>query len=546
MNLLAITPPQERPIVIAFGGGKGGAGRSTICAEVARSMARQGQRVLCLDASWSCATLHTLLLTQELRSDQEDLPDLTLEDPYAHLADYIQETGYKNVWLATLAAGRLHPYTRPTLDAAKLIQQLHELTFDHVLIDLPPELDPLSVDLFTLSDIPILVSSPEPTTIRVTTQFLRATILRAITHHPEAHLAARQINAFTEALPLDLDRSLLYEAAEHFGILPLLDETLMALEVYLVVNLVREGAERDLGHVLSHAWHEELGVFPRFMTSVDYEDRRWFYNRRAASMTTTRGDEALSNDIERLVRHLSSIDTFDQRYPRPVPTAPDSPPALTLGLSLETSANQVRQHCRRLWEGYRRQTAVNLVFADADKRAQMADMLELLYRRSLTLPGEPPIAPSPHTPQGPPPSTISALLQAPQDLPYPEDPSYPSPTWPPPSSSAHSHDDLQLSDPPSGEHELIESPTLKVAPDDEQAPGKLIERLRRQHQLSLQDLSQRTHIGLKYLTAIEQTDLEILPRSVYLRGYLREIARAFGVDSAQLIDDYFKRLARYR
>jgi len=184
-------------------------------------MARQGQRVLCLDASWSCSTLHTLLLTKELNTSQDELPLNALEEPEAHLADYIQETGYKNIWLIALAAGRLHPFKRPALDAGALIAQLHELNFDHILIDLPPELDPLAIDLFTLADIPILVCSPEPTTIRMTTQFMRATILQAITHHPEAHLAQRQLDHFMNALPLDLDRPLLYEAAEHFGVLPL-------------------------------------------------------------------------------------------------------------------------------------------------------------------------------------------------------------------------------------------------------------------------------------------------------------------------------------
>ena len=83
-------------------------------------------------------------------------------------------------------------------------------------------------------------------------------------------------------------------------------------------------------------------------------------------------------------------------------------------------------------------------------------------------------------------------------------------------------------------------PTGGVRP--EQSPGRLVERLRRQQGISLGDLSQRTHIGLKYLAAIEDADLEILPRSVYLRGYLREIARVFSVDPDHLVMEYFRLL----
>lgn len=60
--------------------------------------------------------------------------------------------------------------------------------------------------------------------------------------------------------------------------------------------------------------------------------------------------------------------------------------------------------------------------------------------------------------------------------------------------------------------------------------------------MSLQELSSRTHIGVKYLAAIEEIDLEVLPRGVYLRGYLREISRVFELDAQALMDEYFQYL----
>ncbi|MFW5967491.1 MAG: helix-turn-helix domain-containing protein, partial [Persicimonas sp.] len=82
--------------------------------------------------------------------------------------------------------------------------------------------------------------------------------------------------------------------------------------------------------------------------------------------------------------------------------------------------------------------------------------------------------------------------------------------------------------------------------DRADSPGELIASLRRKADLSLHDLSQRTHIGVKYLTAIEEVDLEVLPREVYLRGYLREIARIFDVEAAPLIEEYFAFLDQVR
>lgn len=507
MNTIGPQGDEDRPLITVFGGGKGGVGRSTLCAEAARSLARQGQRVLCIDASVHCPTLHALLQAQEPIYPVHT----SLEQTDTHIAQFIHSTGHKNIWFHSLASSRRFPYVDHTLNAYELIEQLHDLDFDHILIDLPAELEPLSIGLFVLSDIPIIVCSPEPTAIRVTTQFIRAAIFQAFGFHPAMELYQDDMLDMLYQLPIDFDRRTLFECARLYGVNDLLMETLKHLEIYLIINLVREGSERDMGYVLSHAWHEELGVFPRFITPVDYEDRRWFYNRRTAGLTSIRGDEALSNDIEKLVRHLGNIDAFDQHYPRPVATAADAHPALCLGLSADTSPNQIRQHCRRLWEGYRRQTTVTLVFADPEKRNTMADKLELLYKRSLTLPGEP----------TPPPMPIDTT----QELPAEEH----DDTMP------EAHGTIPLSPP-----QAPDTPTNYKHHD--QAPGKLIEAMRLSRSLSLQDLSHRTHIGLKYLTAIEQTDLDVLPRPVYLRGYLREIARALGEDSDQLINEYFRLL----
>jgi cytoskeletal protein RodZ len=55
----------------------------------------------------------------------------------------------------------------------------------------------------------------------------------------------------------------------------------------------------------------------------------------------------------------------------------------------------------------------------------------------------------------------------------------------------------------------------------------------------MRELSLRTKIGIKYLKAIEAVDPLTLPRPVYLRGYLREIAQVFQLDESDLIRRYF-------
>ncbi len=516
MNRIAPPYHPDRPKLVVFGGGKGGVGRSTLCAEIARSLVRQHtQRVLCLDASWSCPTLNSLLHTPPpivpLQDENGMLP--TLDENDSHIADFICETPNPNIHLVSLAAGRAYPFMRPSFTAQTLVNQLHQLDFSFVFIDLGPELDPLHVGLFTLSDIPLLVCSPEPAAVRITTQFLRAVITQALSFNsyqvPDHDLFLN----FLYNLPIDFNlETLRYMAGESSSLQNLITTTLAELETYLIINLVREGAERDMGYVLSHAWYKELGTFPRFLTPVDYEDRRWFYNRRHSGLSSSRGDEALSNDIEQIVRAISQINLTDENAPRPIPTHdPNLPVALQLGLHPDTNTNLVRQHCRRIWEGYRRETTLELAFRNPDDRTALADSIEQLYRRAIPLPGEP-------NPNNTPPSSPAKNTQHPRATPPP------APQPKPPRASSEQED------------------ITPTSPSRDVSPGLLIERLRRQHKMSLQELSQRTHIGLKYLTAIEDADLEVLPRSVYLRGYLREVARIFMVDPDQLVTEYFRLL----
>lgn len=557
MNRIGPRLHADRPRVVSFGGGKGGAGRSTLCSEVARAVARHNHRILCVDASWACPTLNTFLHAAEPGFDFRYDPLTAIGEEGSHLADFIVETATRNVWMISLASGRRFPFVRPRLSADALLLQLHELDFDWVFIDLPPGLDPLNVGLFTLSDVPILVTSPEPASVRMSTQYLRSALYQAIGYHPDAIEVRDEILELLYGQPLRMNLDTLLadthglEATQRIVV-----EAARQFEPYVVVNLVREGAERDLGFVLAHAWHKELHIFPRVLTSVDYEDRRWFYNRRTTGLNPARADEALSKDIETLGKMLTEISLVDARFPRPVPDSPEAHPALRLGISPELGRNEVRQHCRRLWEGYRREKTIGLVFGDPDQQQHITESLEALYREVLTMPADSFGSPSGTSRPTPTPAprplgggslgeSTSSVAESAAKHPTNAAGAAPPPDGRPP----HQAPAAGAATPPSVSAEPDAAPT-PAEPAEPAAstgrpnrrPGDVIANLRRDAGISLQELSLRTHIGIKYLAAIEDTDLEVLPRRVYLRGYLREIARIFDVPAEPLIRKYFEYL----
>ncbi|WP_353209633.1 helix-turn-helix domain-containing protein [Sphingorhabdus sp.] len=79
---------------------------------------------------------------------------------------------------------------------------------------------------------------------------------------------------------------------------------------------------------------------------------------------------------------------------------------------------------------------------------------------------------------------------------------------------------LDQKEPPEGETELI---------------GARLKKAREGANFSLQDISDRTKISLRFLAAIENDDFSALPGRVYIFGFTRAFARAVGLDEESLV-----------
>jgi len=72
--------------------------------------------------------------------------------------------------------------------------------------------------------------------------------------------------------------------------------------------------------------------------------------------------------------------------------------------------------------------------------------------------------------------------------------------------------------------------------------GKFLKEVRENLGLTLQDVTSITKIGLKYLRAIEEENYVELPELVFLKGYLKEIARLLDLDPDKVSSSYIKRM----
>ena len=445
-----------RPTVIAFGGSKGGVGRTTLTLEMARVLTRRGKSVVIVD----CTTEYPVIA---------DLLDGELAERGGEQLDFspfngVQCTSSKRpVDVITL---RQQTDRVPDVnEAAVFFGKLLQFERDFVLLDLPPRTDPFWLEVYIKSDVPILVTAPDPWSVRATLPFVKSCKKRL---------------------------AQLGQSGKEWA----------SRRSYLLINGCRDNSERDLGEVLCHAFWRKMGHYPRFLGPVDFDDRRWFHLRHNPDCPPLSSSDGLGVQMETLGKRILRLDEFDVAMPR---TREESPSGMAktrlLGLSENTSSDALRTQYRKLWEGYRRESAVTQVIMGESERQRVVKELEQTYR-----------------------ALKEAIVDTPAQV------------------EAVSHEATERSASQNTQRLISLGTDLFDSPDLLHA-GLAIKRSRELKGLSLHEFSLRTRVGSRYIEAIEEMDAESLPKAVYLRGYLREIARVLDFPVDFILDRYLTELA---
>ena len=78
-------------------------------------------------------------------------------------------------------------------------------------------------------------------------------------------------------------------------------------------------------------------------------------------------------------------------------------------------------------------------------------------------------------------------------------------------------------------------------PEDGIYDGEVLRRARMRLGIELEEIAHITKIGLSYLRFIEGNRYDALPPNVYLRGFLREIARCLRLDAKAVVETYMRK-----
>ncbi len=148
------------PRIMAVTSGKGGVGKTFVSANLAAALARQGRRVLVLDADLGLANLDVLLNL---------FPKITLHDVFtgkSSLNDAIVPVA--GGFSVLLAGSGMVEYSRMTAEIREQLQQVIlkvEPRFDHVLLDTGAGISDVVLYTVSLAGEILVVVTPEPTSL---------------------------------------------------------------------------------------------------------------------------------------------------------------------------------------------------------------------------------------------------------------------------------------------------------------------------------------------------------------------------------------------
>jgi flagellar biosynthesis protein FlhG len=171
-------PPPARARITAVTSGKGGVGKTFVSVNIAAALARQGRRVLVLDADLGLANLDVML----------DLaPKITLHDVFtgkSSLEDAILPA--PGGFSALLAGSGMVEYSRMTPEVRDQLLKVIDTVaprYDHVILDTGAGISDVVLYAVSLADEVLVVVTPEPTSMTdayATIKVLAATQSRSL------------------------------------------------------------------------------------------------------------------------------------------------------------------------------------------------------------------------------------------------------------------------------------------------------------------------------------------------------------------------------
>jgi flagellar biosynthesis protein FlhG len=257
----------------AVGGGKGGVGKSLVTLLLGASLARLGRKVVMIDADLGGSNLHTLTGIR--------YPDHTLADFISRKVDTIEElvaeTPVENLRLICGADDILGLANPKFVQKVRLFTHLNKLNADIILFDLGAGSSFTTMDFFLYAPNKVVVVTPQITSLQNAYGFIKSSLYRHLSQTFSGNLEVLDLikrgSYSTQGETID-SIARLYDALKPWGgrYQEMLVSCVDQLHVKLVVNMVRNARERNVGNIITSVAKNYLGLDIEQFGIVEYDD----------------------------------------------------------------------------------------------------------------------------------------------------------------------------------------------------------------------------------------------------------------------------------
>lgn len=164
------------PVIISFGGGKGGIGKSTLVSNIGALITQKDYSVGYIDADLGGANLHLFLGVKRPKHSLQDY----LSGRISNLHDITEKTVVPNSWLISGASDILELANPHFSQKQKLITHLRKMEADYILVDLGAGTNNHVTDFFVAFNNGVIITDCLPTSIENAYGFLKNGIIRGI------------------------------------------------------------------------------------------------------------------------------------------------------------------------------------------------------------------------------------------------------------------------------------------------------------------------------------------------------------------------------
>lgn len=297
---------QKNCQVWAIGGGKGGVGKSLVTANVSLCLALMGYKVVAIDLDLGGANLHTCLGVP--------IPDKTLSDYLSKKVMSLEElktpTMVNNLSVISGAQDDVGIANLKQLHKTKILNKLHELEADFVLLDLGAGTSFNTLDFFISSDKGILTALPEPTSIENTYRFIKSFFYRKL----------KMVEDLLEIGPL-IDQAMNAKITEHGTPADLLNKIselnpqvgqklkneIDSLCPNLILNQVRTQSDIDIGFSMKIICKKYFGMNIDYVGYLDYDSAVWQSVKKRRPLLMEFPNSQLVGNFDRIVHRLLDL-----------------------------------------------------------------------------------------------------------------------------------------------------------------------------------------------------------------------------------------------